>query len=171
MEDVRQGHLTEIQVQDKNPLRRLITVFVNWSPEKRQEIALAYMTGQLPLDTARALLNGYYWSFVRPQSDDESLTRYQFGCELLGIPFVTILPPTRSAKDSCREVSFVVEHVGDLTTTAVQHLKATAKELGAAEVEIGPDGGHAVFPESGEAWDFLRELLHVLSSTVFRKAG
>jgi hypothetical protein len=146
-------------------------MFVNWSPEKRQEIALAYMKGQLPYDTAEALLNGYYWSFVRPLLDDVSLTRYRNGCKLLGIPYVTILPPTRSAEDSSREVAFVVEHVGELTTTAVRHLEATAKELGAREVEIAPDGGHAVFTESDRAWDFLREVLHVLTSTVFRKAG
>lgn len=146
-------------------------MFVNWSPEKRQEIALAYMKGQLPYDTAEALLNGYYYSLYHPRSGDEGYTRYQLGCKLLGIPFVKIVTPPESAEGPDCEVAFVVEHVGELTTTAVQHLESTAKTLGAREVEIAPDGGHAVFTESDRAWDFLREVLHVLTSTVFRKAG
>ncbi|HHW02507.1 MAG TPA: hypothetical protein GXX35_06825 [Thermoanaerobacterales bacterium] len=171
-------------------------MFVNWSPEKRQEIALAVLKGELDERLGQALLDG--WLEIdhselainfpeRELTDDEweeleeeykrfqrVTARYKVYCTMLGIPKVILYRPHLLVQKESSH--YDVEGTADfpLTDAGLQYLEDVAKNAIKIDELCSNEGGTSVyvyFKDYAEARRFTKELLHVLTSTVFRKAG
>lgn len=173
-------------------------MFISWTDTERRRIALDVAAGRLDYRIARALLDGYIylgqsdWANRREILEGPVRTTYREVCSLLSIPLVEVYnwyehsAPSRNQYRA--EVYCSLSHLDwTLTETAIFHLKEVAKSLqGTTDslemlTELGADsftvefnetfGSETGLPSESAAEDFTKELLHVLTSTVFRKAG
>jgi len=144
-------------------------VFISWTDVERRQMALEVAAGRLDYRIARALLDGW----VEDDGSDRKLVpKYAEVCSLLSIPdieFVCYDSPDGSVERYL--VNFVMPDDQVLSETGVQHLEQTSNEFGGSVMQLKPDIGQFTFPSEEQARSFLRELLRVLSSSVFRKAG
>ncbi|KNZ69393.1 hypothetical protein Tfer_2032 [Thermincola ferriacetica] len=153
-------------------------MFISWTDMERRQMALEVATGQLAPELAEALLDGYLETASHSWVDsletgDSTMTRYAAICRILGVPEVYLVRLSKSslppeAKGYSYGVGFQAPF--ELTETAREHLRQTVKKRKGLSGEwLGRE--LYLFPSEDQARSFLRELLHVLSSTVFRKAG
>jgi len=171
-------------------------VFISWTDTERRRIALDVAAGRLDYRIARALLDGYIylgqhdWKKRREVLDSAICKTYSGVCRLLSIPCIEVFhwyEYSASTQSRYRaEVYCDLAPAGwELSESGIAHLEDVAKKLHASEETIegiSPLGhffvrfNETVDPETGFtseelAEDFVEELLHVLTSTVFRKAG
>jgi len=145
-------------------------VFISWTDTERRRIALDVAAGRLSRELATALLNGW---LEQEDSDHDLEQRYAEVCSLLSIPivqFIHYVTPELSPKEFFG-VHFRLPDDQVLSETGVQHLRESAKALGGYVAKLSTDIGQFGFFREEQARSFLREVLHVLSSTVFRKAS
>lgn len=153
-------------------------MFISWTDTERRRIALDVAAGRLSRELATALLNGYLetgsHSWVDSlETGDSAMSRYATVCEILGVPEVYLVRLNKSSlppetKNLTYGVSFRAPF--ELTDTAKEHLLQVGKKLKGFTGEWLGQTLYA-FPSEEQARSFLREVLHVLTSTVFRKAG
>ncbi len=151
-------------------------MFVSWTDMERRQMALEVAAGRLDYRIARALLDVYLEvsseEWRDPHENENSVwARYEAVCCILNIPQVLFIRQNDILPDG-RNLAYGVNFRApfELTETAWSHLHQIARSMSGIETRWFGLKLYA-FTSKEHSRKYLRELLHVLSSTVFRKAG